>query len=51
VTYRGRNRSTLRGFMGSVKETDHLEILKVNGMTLKRLEISRIIEGVLDSSG
>jgi len=35
VTYRGGNINTLRGFMGSVKETDHLEILDVNGMTLK----------------
>jgi hypothetical protein len=25
----------MRGFMGSVKETDHLERLDVDGMTLK----------------
>jgi len=51
MTRRGGDRVILRGFMGSVKESDHLDNLLLGGITLKLPLKSRIFKCGLDSSG
>jgi hypothetical protein len=51
MTRRGGDSVRLRGFMGSVKESDHLDNLVLGGITLKGTLKSRRIKCGLDSSG
>lgn len=51
MTRRGGDRGRLRGFMGSVKEPDHLQSRGIDAITLKVTSKSRKIESGLDSSG